>query len=307
MRKLIDIGNIRNILLETPFSQFNVEECHEGISTNVYKLTDNNQIAYLRICPKYLPSEVEAYAHNLMLQQGVKVPEILYIGKEETSLNDLTFLITSEVKGKSINNSSLLSETEKREVLLEAGKDIAKINKIQTKDFGYISFIKGKKLKGYAHSYLEIINDALIKLKEIETSNELTKDTISKLYEYIEKNKSIMMKDKKSFLAHGDVSLNHIYQNNGKYTGIIDFGNIKGANILHDLAYIYTFENDSFQDILDGYKTVTNLPKNYMKRIHIEAMIFGVRKYWWKLKNTPEKIKKRENINKIFNKILQDQ
>lgn len=38
-------------------------------------------------------------------------------------------------------------------------------------------------------------------------------------------------------LAHGDLDLIHIYQDKGEYTGIIDFGEIRGADRLYDLGH----------------------------------------------------------------------
>lgn len=41
------------------------------------------------------------------------------------------------------------------------------------------------------------------------------------------------------YLAHGDFDTTHIYQDNGRYTGIIDFGEIRGADRWYDLGYFH--------------------------------------------------------------------
>ena len=43
--------------------------------------------------------------------------------------------------------------------------------------------------------------------------------------------------DPPSRLAHGDFDATHIYQRDGLYTGVIDFGEMRGAEPHYDLAY----------------------------------------------------------------------
>ena len=42
--------------------------------------------------------------------------------------------------------------------------------------------------------------------------------------------------DATAWLAHGDFDCSHIYVADGRYSGIIDFGEIRGANPWYDLA-----------------------------------------------------------------------
>jgi aminoglycoside phosphotransferase (APT) family kinase protein len=41
---------------------------------------------------------------------------------------------------------------------------------------------------------------------------------------------------RKARLAHGDFYVSHVFHRDGRYTGIIDFGDIQGSNGWHDLA-----------------------------------------------------------------------
>jgi hypothetical protein len=46
-----------------------------------------------------------------------------------------------------------------------------------------------------------------------------------------------LIKRKYAYLAHGDFDLTHIFQRNGHYTGIIDFGEIMGSSPFYDLGH----------------------------------------------------------------------
>ncbi len=83
-------------------------------------------------------------------------------------------------------------------------------------------------------------------------------------------------------LAHGDFDITHIYQDAGRYTGIIDFGEIQGANPWYDLGHFHMRDREqhSFQlesALLRGYGDITSLPSDCEWRIRFTSMLINVR------------------------------
>ena len=59
-----------------------------------------------------------------------------------------------------------------------------------------------------------------------------------------------------SYICHGDFDLTHIYVNEGKFSGIIDFGDLRGASKLHDICHYKLFSETGFSSLLKGYTSI---------------------------------------------------
>ncbi|MBO0796999.1 MAG: hypothetical protein J2P36_39475, partial [Ktedonobacteraceae bacterium] len=82
-------------------------------------------------------------------------------------------------------------------------------------------------------------------------------------------------------LAHGDFSNRHIYQSDGQYTGMIDFGDSKGTGGWHDLAYYHIRDGGRLpwrleSALLCGYGEVTSLPSIYEQYIRFTGVLLNV-------------------------------
>ena len=62
-------------------------------------------------------------------------------------------------------------------------------------------------------------------------------------------------------LAHGDFDPTHVFAARGRYTGIIDFGEIRGAPTLYDLAHWAL--QAPVDRLLAGYAQVAPLPADH--------------------------------------------
>jgi Ser/Thr protein kinase RdoA (MazF antagonist) len=85
-----------------------------------------------------------------------------------------------------------------------------------------------------------------------------------------------------AWLAHGDFDVSHIYQHEGRYSGIIDFGEIRGAHRLYDLGHFYLHDGETLPylllpALLEGYRDVLPLPPNHERRIALVGLLIGVR------------------------------
>lgn len=303
MKEHIETENIKGILENTPFSNYTIEEVDEGVSTNVFKLEDS-EIFYLKLLSDNHPLQPFLLANKLLLEQEVKLPEIQYFTEKDGFLDNRKFYIEKEIEGKSIKKDSTLPEEVKEKLIMEAGKDLAKINTIPVEGVGWIEGVKDGKLfssgKDYNDFILRNIGNMLNGLSEI---NVLSSKQIKEIESYIVNNQTLFDTKNTSYLAHGDFCVKHIYHLNGEYSGIIDFGDIRGTSKYHDLAHFYTFNRKYFEALVEGYNSIYKLPSDYMNKVTSEAVIFGVGKLWWISKNMPNKLKNHPVLD-LFDEIV---
>lgn len=90
------------------------------------------------------------------------------------------------------------------------------------------------------------------------------------------------MDETQACLAHGDFDTTHIFQDNGRYTGIIDFGEIRGTHRWYDVAQFHLRDGEYLPykllpALLHGYEEVIELSDNYMNIIRFTALLINVR------------------------------
>jgi aminoglycoside phosphotransferase len=289
---------VKSFLSSISFFNYSIIPTEEGFSTEVFKLVKSNSILYLRILPQKENSEVQYTVHQLLLKKNVKVPGVTYLKRKAELFDSRDVMIVEEIKGKSVlETESELSNTQKCEILKEAGKELAKVNMVEVSGCGDIVDVKNNILIGDCKSYKEYTLDRIpSKLENLVVNKILEKEIADKISKYLSQNEELLNIGKTSFLSHGDFSLEHVFQNNGEYSGIIDFGDIRGTSKYHDMAHVYTFYNEYFEDLIKGYEEVYKLPEDYMKYVFIEALVFGIFKLNWVLENRPERVMK----SKVF-------
>lgn len=82
-------------------------------------------------------------------------------------------------------------------------------------------------------------------------------------------------------MAHGDFDDTHIFRVGGTYSGVIDFGEMRGAPPLYDAAHYplhdRPFARPTSPSLLEGYADVLPLPDDLETQIAILALLIGVR------------------------------
>ena len=83
-------------------------------------------------------------------------------------------------------------------------------------------------------------------------------------------------------LAHGDFDVTPIFCAGGRYTGLIDFGEIRGTEPLFDLGHFLLHDRESvpvdlLPAVLRGYRGVRPLPTDHMDSIRRSAVLSGLR------------------------------
>jgi aminoglycoside phosphotransferase (APT) family kinase protein len=264
-----------------------IQPVDEGVSTYVFKVSKEKETFYLRITRDKTESfDAEVLVHKDLHKRGVKVPEVLFYENYNSQI-DRSYMVVKEVKGSSLKKES--DEGVLRNCLYEAGEQIAVVNQIPIKKFGWIQRYGNNitNLVGMDETYADYLFGSLEKnLSILETANIIDSDqviSIQKIPEHFPEYFSYTQ----GFLAHADFDVSCIYENEGKYTGIIDFGDIRSTDQYTDLGHFYNYSPEKFEYLLNGYKTVINLPDDFMLRMQATMLFFLIQREVWMLQNIP--------------------
>ncbi len=252
---------------------YSIEKVEHNFSTIVFKIS-GKETNWLRIAvDKKENFTPEVILLKKLIEKEVKVPEILFFENFSPKLNGHSFMLISDIKGDQMNKDIT------KETLQEAGKELAKINSLRFDKFGMIerfdnniTEIKGSK-KNHVNFILDSYKEKLLKISE---NNFITSDELNQIRNFIEQNKSLLNIDQGN-LVHGDFNLNHIFQENGHLSGIIDFGDAKISNQFYDLAYFKICHRNHFEDLFGGFKQTITLPESWENIMKITTLAVGIR------------------------------
>jgi aminoglycoside phosphotransferase (APT) family kinase protein len=273
---------VKKIFLQDPMK---VERVKEGGSTCIYRIHFPHETFYLRVLPEEEASFApEVAVHMQLSQMHVKVPEAIYF-EHFNELLQRSVMVTTEIKGQPISQSATFSEEKLREIVEEAGQDLARLNSVPVEGFGWVrrdqSETETRRLRAEQPtqrvSVLKYWREDLAYLAEhaLQVSELALLERVFYHYES-------WLDSEQGYLAHGDFDTTHIYQNNGRYTGIIDFGEIRGADRWYDLGHFHLRDGEllSIQflpALISGYSEITSLPFDYERHIRFAALLINVR------------------------------
>lgn len=283
------LESIDRLQLETLVNQIfsrqpiQVERMAEGSSTFVYRIVYPNELFYLRILPEENASFApEVAVHTRLRQMQVKVPEVIYFEHYNEQIQR-SIMVTTEIKGRPISQSGSLDKQEMHAILVEAGRDLAQINSVPVDGFGWIARDQSdtKHLRGqwstqraFALEYWE--EDRAFLARNVLHASEITQ------LEHILSNYGSWLDVEQGYLAHGDFDTTHIYQEHGRYTGIIDFGEIRGASRWYDLGHFHMRDGEALPypvlaGLLEGYQERIPLPPDYEQWLRFTSILINVR------------------------------
>lgn len=242
-----------------------IKRFKKGIVNKTYlvKLKNPNKELVLRIYKEEWKTKKEQYIYELLSKKtDVPVPKVFYVDKSKEIINK-PYLILSKVEGKSlkefINNDN---------IIIEAGRCLAKIHKIKFPQFGWII---GNKIKPPFDKWDEFLfYDLTHKLKNIKKVYPLTQEFIKKIKSYFLKNKGLIKINSKPVLLHKDYHFSHIFVKDNNISGIIDVEwAIAGHNeldITKSLLWMFNRNKRLEQLFLTGYKQIGAISKKFYDR-----------------------------------------
>ncbi len=254
------------------------ERTADGVATQVYRVFRGTDTFYLRVAEEadeHLGTDAEL--HQQLRDRGARVAEVVHIEAFDADIGR-SVMITTEVRGGSL--AEVTDPAAAAAVAEEAGHDLALINTIEVDGFGFVRRRgAGWPLRAeYPHyetfltSHLEGRAGALASLftdTELEVVDGLLDQERAQPFAT-------------AALAHGDFDVTPIFCDRGRYTGLIDFGEIRGTEPLFDLGHFLLHERETLPfallpAVLRGYQRIRPLPTDHPRAIRRSAILLGLR------------------------------
>ncbi len=259
-----------------------VERVEQGVSTYVYRVRCDDLVSYVRVLPEEGASFApEVSAHRWLRERGVHVPDVISFEHRNEALGR-SVMVTTEIKGASMTHCA--DPHALHGILGAAGRDLAIINSLPVQGFGWITRTSSEvqqlaaehpSCRAFLSEYLER-DLALLANAQIFKQNEVA------AIQHALSEHDAWLDGEQAGLAHGDFDVTHIYQDGGRYTGIIDFGEIRGTDLFYDVGHFAMHDGEHLSALLlpwllEGYREVTPLPDGYRQRIAFASLLIGVR------------------------------
>jgi aminoglycoside phosphotransferase (APT) family kinase protein len=219
-----------------PHADFAIERMGSGGSTPVYRITQGEDIAWLRLAEQ--PGErrdAEVRAHEFALERGIWVPAILRFEAEPPELARSAAL-TSTIPGIPLSEYRGHADT----VIGDAAADLASLNAIPVIGYGWVGSVQETDRRLVAEHPVRAswATEYATAAATVAGAGILPGPDALHLADAIGQ-WCALPGGAMSNLAHGDFDATHIYVDpgTGAYQGMIDLGEIRGADPVYDLGH----------------------------------------------------------------------
>lgn len=264
-----------------PGGGWQAERTAAGVSTPVYRVWRDDDTRYLRLAESAAASLApEARAHGLLRALGVRVPAVLHFEAHDAALGR-SAMVTTAIIGTPLAALPLGEATPA--VVRDAGRDLARFNRVPVAGFGWLrrdgasaDELSGEHASRRAWVLAHLEGDLAaarargLSVAEAAAARALIEADLA------------AGDDERAYLAHGDFDVTHIFAEDGRYTGIIDLGELRGAEPLYDLAHFCLHDGETLParllpGLLAGYGDVTPLPADVAARLRVLAPRIALR------------------------------
>jgi Ser/Thr protein kinase RdoA (MazF antagonist) len=163
-----------------------------------------------------------------------------------------------------------------------AGRDLALINQVPVAGFGWIrrDAAQVTSLQDAHVRYRDVILEHLEDDLAMLGRQALARAEVAMIRAVLARHDG-WLDSAHAWLAHGDLDVSHIYQQEGCYTGMIDFGEIRGTDRFYDLGHFNLHDGETvplllLPALLEGYHEVCPLPPDHRERINLASLVIGV-------------------------------
>lgn len=265
-----------------PGQDISVSRAGTGVSTPVFRVRMDSETFWARLGEE--PGERrdgEVAAHRLMAGIGLPVPHVLRYEAAPPEL-DRSIALGTPIPGVPI--STLPPAPWLRDAAVEVGRILARINAIQVPGFGWAHASERDGIPvGQCLSRGAWVKEYWEALRKVEVSNALPVHAMRAIATAVESWASEPDSPTAS-LVHGDLDASPLYVDpeHRAFTGIIDFGELRGAGHLYDLGHLLLHDGEDgrpelFADVVQGYMEIRPLPGDVMGDIRREAIAIGTR------------------------------
>ena len=244
----------------------------------VYRALVDGVPYYLRLAEEVGQDlTTDALVLERLRARGVRVPEVV-AASPPTAAFARSWMIMTEIPGHSIARDG--TDEEASQAAAAAGRDAAVINSVPVAGFGWVRRDGSGQLAAELPSYRQFAVSDLPApwpgaLRDAFGPRQL--DALQELA-VAEQDRPLRF----GHLAHGDLDVTHVYAHAGRYSGLIDFGEMRGADPYFDLGHFLLHDGETrparlFSSFLDGYRQVSPLPDGHLAAIRTSAILLGLR------------------------------
>jgi aminoglycoside phosphotransferase (APT) family kinase protein len=253
----------------------------DGVSTQVYRIWRGPEVFYLRIAEEADENlETEAELHRRLLALGVKVADVVHVEPFNADIGRST-MITTEVPGVPVADVS--DPALAASIVEQAGADLAVINQIPVDGFGFVRRDGATwPLRAEYPDHETFLVSFLPRPWPGPLTSLFDRAGLTVLEDLVEHQRT-GLRDSAGMLSHGDFDLTPIFRAGDSYTGLIDFGEIRGTEPMFDLGHFHLHDHESgragilLPALLRGYQRVRALPADHLAAIRRSAILLGLR------------------------------
>jgi Ser/Thr protein kinase RdoA (MazF antagonist) len=244
----------------------------------VYRAQVDDAVFYLRLAEE--PGEdltTDAAILDRLRALGASVPVVVAAERAPAELAR-SYLIVTEIPGQPLAEGG--TDDEARSAARAAGRDTAIINSLPGAGFGWLQRTGVQPLTAELASYGDFAGSDLPESWPGWLTGLFDSEQLDALEALLGTERARVVGA--AHLAHGDLDVTHIYTHDGAYQGIIDFGEMRGAELYFDLGHFLLHDGETrsvelFDSFLAGYTEVAGLPDDHREAIRRSAILLGLR------------------------------
>jgi aminoglycoside phosphotransferase (APT) family kinase protein len=244
----------------------------------VYEAHVDDAVFYLRVAEEPVQDlTTDAQILERLRALGATVPVVVAAEAGPCEV-PLSWMLVTEIPGSSLAHAG--TDEQARRAARLAGRDTAIINSVTVGGFGWVQRNGAQQLTAELGSYGDFAVSYLPERWPGWLAGVFEPHQLGALESLIdtERRRSLAC----GHLAHGDLDVTHIYIHDGAYSGIIDFGEMRGAEQTFDLGHFQLHDRETrpielFDSFLAGYAEVTTLADDHRDAIRVSAVLLGLR------------------------------
>lgn len=280
----IDPGVLSALLTRILGPGADAERTAGGTSTQVYRIRRCGEVFYLRIAENAdYDLAVEAELHRVLCAQGVRVPEVVHF-EPHVEVLDRSIMVMREIPGRPVEASDPAAQI--AAVYRAAGRDLALVNSVAVIGFDWVVRDGSPwPIRGQRQTYADFIdNGGALKCLPSSGFSAAETEGVGAMLDRETRSGPV---GSAAVLSHADLDLPHVFAVNGGYTGLIDFGEIRGTDRWYDIAEFALHSDDptsalALKHLVAGYADVVALPADFEQRVHdMAAMVVVHRLSRW--------------------------
>jgi Ser/Thr protein kinase RdoA (MazF antagonist) len=275
-----DLDAVRAVIVRLiGAADFSFERAAGGVSTEVYRVEHIGTTSYLRLAEEAGDDfAIEVEVLRRLAEVGVRVPDVVAY---EACADEIgrSVMLTTAISGEPLHHCS--DEAVARRVIAEAGRDVALINLFTVEGYGWLVRDGAPwPPRGQVASWPDWTAFGIRGAADVLEGAVFDAPAFDAIQRIVSE-ETVRRCDAR--LVHGDLDATPIFHAAGAYTGLIDFGELRGAEWWYDLAHFKLQDGqidgvpELFDDLVRGYREVAAVSDATLARIDRTAVLIGVR------------------------------